>query len=97
MIERTRNCVYDDVDTRYSEWKDIYSSNQALAVGIQEKNTGICKTLQLWLLRLGGEVRHEKVTKLGSGLVKVVTHALGTETFADDVEIETGKRISKLP
>lgn len=96
MVERTRNCVCDNVDTKYSEWKDIYSSNQALAVEIQEKNTGICKTLQLRLLRLGGEVRHEKITKLGSGLVEVVAHALSTETFADDVEIETGKEISNL-
>lgn len=43
-----RNCVYDDVDTRYSEWKDIYSSNQALAVEIQEKKHGYMQNITAW-------------------------------------------------
>jgi hypothetical protein len=59
----------------------------------KRKEPGIFNRLQLRLLGLGGEVRHEEITKLGSSLVKVVAHTVGTDTLADDVEVEAGELV----
>ena len=40
---------------------------------------------------LGSQVGHEEVTKLSGSLIEVVTHALSTNTLADNVEVEAGK------
>jgi len=46
-------------------------------------------TLQLSLLRLSSEVGHEDIAQFTGSFVQVVAHAVGAETLADDVEVDT--------
>lgn len=65
--------------------------------GISQNRKTECtlhQSLQLSLLGLGGQVRHEEVAHFRGGLVQVVAHAVGAETLADDVEVETGFVVS---
>jgi len=79
-------CIQDDVNTKpQSRYK-----SKALEQKSKTK-PGICKRLQLRFLRLGSEVRHEEIAKLGSSLAKVVAHTLSAETLADDVEVKAGR------
>lgn len=45
---------------------------------------------QLSLLSLGSQVRHEQVAQFVGCFGEEVTHAVGANTLADDVEVETG-------
>lgn len=48
------------------------------------------QSLQLGLLGLGSQVGHEHVAQVIGSLVQEVAHAVSAETFADDVEVQTG-------
>ena len=47
-----------------------------------------CNKLQLSLLGLSSQVRHENIAQFISCLVEVVAHAVRAETLADDVEVK---------
>lgn len=49
----------------------------------------IAKALQLGLLGLSGQVGEENVAEFCGGFVEVVAHAMGAESLANDVKVET--------
>ena len=50
--------------------------------------------LQLRLLGLGLQTRHEHIPNITSGLIEEEAHALTPQLFADDIELDTIRSIS---
>lgn len=63
-----------------------YNDNKEVD-GFSKKNN--IYSLQLGLLLLGQQVRHQQVAHLKSGFVEVETHALRAESLGNNVELET--------
>lgn len=64
-----------------------YASFRSLPLSIEN--------LKLRLLRLSKKIRHESIANIIRSFINIETHPLGTEVFADDVELQARSKRRK--